>query len=396
MKTGRSETKRKEKKQRETDGTHSRRRPSRLFSFLFVSFLFFSFLSLCACKKAPQSAATAQADAPAGERVIYQCPMHPKIIRDKPGHCPICGMPLVKIQADGPQAPASSAELAEVKLGAERTQSIGLTYGTVEDRNLALAIDAPGRIGYDPELFSAITEYRQALATRRRLSSGGAESRRLARSLARAAKDKLRLLGFSARQIEALAFGKKEKEAQRSLILPEENGSVWVYAQVYEFEAGKLRRGQLMKVTAPGLPGKVFTAPILSIDPTVDALTRTVRVRGRLSSPEGTLRPDNYVNVEITIPLGSRLSVPASAVLETGTSQYVFVAGPNGKLDPRQAVLGERAGEFREVLSGLQPGEKVVTSADFLIDSEARIEAAARAFRASSGKDKGAMPGMKM
>jgi Cu(I)/Ag(I) efflux system membrane fusion protein len=156
---------------------------------------------------------------------------------------------------------------------------------------------------------------------------------------------------------------------------------VWVYAQVYEYEASLVSPGQTMDVTAPSQPGRHFTARVAGIDTIVDSMTRTVRVRGLVQTPEKSLRPESFVQVTIRVPLGELVAVPEEAVLDTGAHQIVFVVKGEGTFEPRSVQLGRDAEGFYEVLSGLAAGEQVVTSANFLIDSESRFRSALAAFK---------------
>ncbi len=132
--------------------------------------------------------------------------------------------------------------------------------------------------------------------------------------------------------------------------------SVWIYAQVYEYEAPLVKQGQTMVVTSPALPGERFTTEILAIDPILDPMTRTTRVRGLVSTPDATLRPESFVDVTIHVPLGEQLAVPEDAVLDTGEHQLVFVVKDDGTFEPRAVELGREAEGYYEVRSGLSRG----------------------------------------
>src|SRR5262249_42693755 len=148
---------------------------------------------------------------------------------------------------------------------------------------------------------------------------------------------KLRQQGVSVDQLGALARGGDPT----NLLLPDK--SVWVYAQVYEYELELVHAGQPVVVTAPSLPGRTFDATIVAVDPVVDPATRTARIRALVATPQADLRPETFVQATIAVPLGERLVVPASAVLDTGAHQIVFVVSGAGSFEPRNVRLGRDA-----------------------------------------------------
>ena len=355
----------------------------------------------------------------------YQCSMHPQIVSDKPGSCPICGMQLTPVAA-APEAgatgrraiafyrhpmrpdvtsptpakdemgmdyaPVYADELsgaatggvpgrAPFTLSTARQQLIGVRRAKVQYRRLTIAIRAIGTVAYDPDLYQAIIEYRQALRAKAQLSQSLVpEAQRGAEGLVRAAGVKLRQRGVSEAQLAAVGRGDNDPI---NLLLP--GKSVWVYAQVYEYQLGLIRPGQPLAITAPSLPGRRFSARITSIDPILDPATRTARVRALVPTPQADLRPESFVDVSIDVPLGERLAVPDDAVLDTGTRRIVFVVRGEGDFEPRAVQLGPEAEGFSEVLSGLTAGEEVVVGANFLIDSESRFRAALRTFEDAPG-----------
>jgi len=363
------------------------------------------------------------------KRQKYQCAMHPQIVSDRPGNCPICGMKLQPVedeaavgsgrtiafyrhpmrpeitspvpakdemgmdyvpvytdelqgqQAGGAGSPAPPPGRAPFTLSPARQQLIGVRRARIERRSLAVAIRAVGTVAYDPGLYQAVVEYRQALRARAQLAQSTVpEALSGADGLVRAAAVRLRQKGISESQLPQVARGTGDPI---NLLLP--GKSVWVYAQVYEYELGLVRPGQALTITAPSLPGRRFTARVSSIDPILDPATRTARVRALVSTPAGDLRPESFVDVSIEVPLGKRLAVPEDAVLDTGTHRIVFVVRGQGEFEPRAVELGRDAQGFYEVLSGLAEGEEVVVAANFLIDSESRFRSALRAFESQPG-----------
>jgi len=131
------------------------------------------------------------------------------------------------------------------------------------------------------------------------------------------------------------------------------------------------------------VPGRTYTAKVTAIDPILNPATRTARVRMLVPTPDRSLRPESFVKVTIHVPLGEKLAVPREAVLDTGETQIVFVVKGGGRFEPRAVTLGRAAEGYYEVVSGVATGEDVVTSANFLIDSESRFRSALAAFKKS-------------
>ena len=156
--------------------------------------------------------------------------------------------------------------------------------------------------------------------------------------------------------------------------------TVWVYANVFQNDVGRLKPGDSAQVTVDAYPGRKFNGRIDQILPQMDMVTRTVRVRLVLRNPGVVLKPGMYVNVAIAVPLGRQLLLPASAVLQTGTRAIVFIDHGGGNLEPRVVETGTQLDDSVVVLKGLKAGERVVNSANFLVDSEAQLQAAVGAF----------------
>ena len=155
---------------------------------------------------------------------------------------------------------------------------------------------------------------------------------------------------------------------------------VWVLAQVFQNDAGKIKPGDRAEVSVDAYPGRVFTGRVDYLLPQVDTTTRTLPVRLVIPNPGLKLRPGMYVNVRLKPPLGKQLVVPGSAVFHSGTRNLVFAYRGDGNIEPREVELGSRVGERQIVAKGVHAGEQIVISANFLIDSEAQLQAAAGAF----------------
>ena len=152
---------------------------------------------------------------------------------------------------------------------------------------------------------------------------------------------------------------------------------VWVNAQVSQVDIGKLKRGDMSAITVDAYPGRIFNGRIDAILPQVDIATRTVKVRIGVNNPGVILKPGMFVDVGLKSALGRQLVVPASAVFQTGLRQVVFIDQGNGRIEPRDVTLGARVGDDFVVLKGLLAHQQIVTSANFLLDSESQLQAAA-------------------
>jgi len=327
-------------------------------------------VALAACDRPPPPAH--DHDAATARAPVYQCSMHPQIVRHEPGLCPICGMPLRLVEDAGVEVLGVPGHVA-FTLPMERQQLIGVTQGTVEVRPLTRDLRTAATVADDPGLYSALIEYREALRTRGALRGGIQESSASGDALVRAASLKLRRQGVGEREIAALA-----ELDPTSLILP--GSRVWIYAQVFEEDVTLLRTGMPVSVEVPSEPGRTLTSTILAIDPTVSPESRTVRVRALVTTPDASLRPGTFVTATFRVSLGDRLAIPREAILDAGTQRLVFVVADGTRFEPRAVTLGRRADDFVEVLDGVAAGERVVTSANFLIDSESRFRAALATF----------------
>src|SRR6202048_1357538 len=156
--------------------------------------------------------------------------------------------------------------------------------------------------------------------------------------------------------------------------------AVWVYAEIFQSDIGRVKVGDPASITVDSYPGKTFPARVSFIWPEVDQTTRRARVRLEIPNPELKLLLGMYVNVRLSVPLGDQLVIPASGVFQSGTRQIAFVDRGGGYFEPRDIEVGARAGDDFVVLKGLKAGERIVTSANFLIDSESQLQAALGSF----------------
>jgi RND family efflux transporter MFP subunit len=155
---------------------------------------------------------------------------------------------------------------------------------------------------------------------------------------------------------------------------------IWVIAQVFQNDAGRIKPGDRAEVTVDTYPGRIFAGRVDYILPQVDMGTRTVPVRLVFANPGLKLRPGMYINVRVNLPLGRQLIVPASAIFHSGTRNLIFAYEGDGNIQPHDVELGPRVGDDMVITKGARSGDKIITSANFLIDSEAQLQAAAGAF----------------
>jgi len=377
-------------------------------------------------------------------KVLYWVdPMNPARRFDKPGKM-ADGMDLVPVYEEGEAA--GSMPAGTVKIDATRQQLIGVTYGEVTDEPLVHTVRAVGKLTYDetrmarihpriegwiehvyvdftgkqvkkgealltvysPELVSAQQEL--LIAKRAKDSLGtlpDAEISANALSLYSSSRERLRLWDVSEKQIEEVeSSGKVTKaltlyspisgfvltrnafEAQRvtadtELYTVADLSTLWVLADVYEYEIPQIRVGQAATVTFPYLPARRYSGRVAYIYPQLDNATRTLKVRVEVPNPNGELKPDMFANVELRSDYGRALSVPEEAVLDSGAEQLVFVARDGGYFEPRKVQIGAKVNGRVIVLSGLAAGEKIVTSGNFLVDSESRLKSATGAMGAA-------------
>lgn len=177
-------------------------------------------------------------------------------------------------------------------------------------------------------------------------------------------------------------------------------GDVWVDVQLREADAAAVRTGSGADIEVTGLPGRTFKGRVAYVYPTLDSTSRTLRARVVVTNTGGVLKPGMYATVRLSTPSRSALTVPSAAVLRTGERNVVFMDMGNGELMPMDVELGRTAGDYTEILAGLEPGQRVVTSAQFLLDSESNLGEVMKAMVGQMGSGDKAnmkdMPGMDM
>lgn len=265
--------------------------------------------------------------------------------------------------------PAAENKLGQVNISQERQQLIGIKTGYAQVLPLQKVIRTVGTVAYDPELYSTQTEYAQAVLARdKAYENADPKIIENAEELLSAAQLKLQRLGLSNDLIYATSQG------DNSLLIGVDNGLIWIYGKIYENEIPLVKKGMLVHISTKSLPGKMFMGKIAAVDTVIDEATRSLKIRAAIKNEKGALKPNMYVDALIEVPLGKKLAVPEEAVLDSGERQIVYTIKNGSIFEPRNVVVGQRAEGYLEILTGLKAGEKVVTSGNFLIDSESKLK----------------------
>ena len=372
------------------------------------------------------------------EKVLYTCPMHPSVISDHPGACPICGMTLVKkISQKELSGSDEIAMLKSVSLSSTQRVMANISTTSVVRQTINREINATGVIDfaeplqtkisarfrgridklfanftgevvkagqplfelYSPDLVSAEQEFLLTLNSQsdigEALYSSESEQR-----LIQASKDRLRLTyGMTEAQINSIDSTRQVKPAitfyapisgtvitkniQEGEYVDEGTtlyqlanlSKVWAYLDIYEKDIQHLSVNQIVHITNESFPGEMFTGHVTFIDPVLNPNTRTIRVRTEFVNTESKLKPQMWVKAHIVLPAKSALVVPTTAILPTGKRNLVWVEVKENSFEPREVMLGIENENFVEVLSGLKESESVVTTGGYLLDSESQLQA---------------------
>ncbi|MBL7074453.1 efflux RND transporter periplasmic adaptor subunit [candidate division KSB1 bacterium] len=420
---------------------------------------------------------------------LYSCGMHPQVIMDKPGNCPICGMKLTPIKGTGGEGsratkerkikywvapmdptyisdrpgkspmgmdlvPVYEGEAEEsgsiIRIDPVIVQNMGVKTQRVKRMDLRRKIRTVGRVDYDekklyrintkisgwleklyvnytgqvvkkgeplleiysPELVTTQEEFLLALRNRELLGpSSFKEISQGAQELLESTRRRLKYWDIPDEQIKQLEEGGKisktmtlvapvtgvvvHKNAEEGLhVMPgmdlyriADLSTVWVYVDIYEYELPWVKVGQRVEMELSYTPGKVYRGNVIYIYPYLDPKTRTAKVRLEFANPGMRLKPDMYANIKIQ-PVAARdvAVVPEEAVIHSGERTLVFLAKGEGRFESRDVTLGlEGEGGYYEVLEGLEEGDVIVTSAQFLLDSESKLQEAIQKMLAAKG-----------
>ena len=370
---------------------------------------------------------------------LYHCPMHPSVVSDRPGTCPICGMTLVP-NAEASRAPEPATQgRVPVEISETGRRLIGARTETVSMTELGRTLHAVGRVAYDetrmyhvhtkiqgwvehvfagaagdvvrtgdplleiysPELLASQQEYLVALDHRERAAASAVPGMRDdAERLVAAARQRLVLQDMTEKQIDDLVRTRQAQrtvtlysplsgtivarnvshgeriESETSLLDIADLSAVWVEASIFESDLPLVHAGQAAGVTLTYVPGRTYRGRIALLSPIVDEPARTVRARIPLDNRDLTLKPGMFADVALSGSLGRRLSVPKDAVLRTGARDLVFVHRADDLFEPREVTLGVSLPDRYEVRAGLADGDRVLAAASFFVDSESRLKSA--------------------
>ena len=376
-----------------------------------------------------------QEEAEVPEGTLYTCGMHPDVIQEEPGTCPICAMDLTPMKAKGSASSDGSVQIDPVTL-----QNIGVTTSLVESRDLSVELRSNGIVTiaedleyrvnpkvsgwieklyvnvtgaevnkgdalleiYSPQLVSAQEEYMVAAKNAKLLSGSSLQRvRTTSQNLIESARRRLESWDVSDDQIDELERSGKVKrtltifspasgvvlhknaveggavKAGMDLFRIVDLNSIWVDAQVFENEMPWVHEGDAVEIVSPYDPDLSMEGHIEYIYPFLDKKTRTAKVRVVVPNSRQELKPDMHVDVRInTRTSKDAVAIPKSALIRSGKRDIVFVAIGEGRFMPNEVKIGLETDDYLEITFGLSAGTKVVTSAQFLLDSESKLQEA--------------------
>ena len=412
---------------------------------------------------------------------LWTCGMHPEVISDEPGQCPICGMNLVRLATGSETAEASTASGerevlfyknphdasitspvpakdsmgmdyvpvyadadgaggATVTIDGATIQNMNITTASVELRSMGDQIRTVGYLEYDeqkmvtvttkysgfvekvfvnyvgepvrkgqplfaiysPELVQTQQELLSAIEFARRMEGAGGDAQRQAESLVRAARERLAFWDISSAQVARLESSGQIVRALRvtapanGMVMKRMSGlegmavrpgmelfhiadlsTLWVNVEIYEQQLSRVPPGATARISIDALKGETLVGKVRYVDPQVTERTRTVSLKVEVPNRDGKLRAGMYATVLLEpVDAGEVVAVPSLAVLRTGQRSVVIVADGGGRFTPREVELGTESDGWVEVRSGLKAGEEIVTSSQFLIDSESNLREA--------------------
>jgi len=384
----------------------------------------------------PQMTATEAGDAQEEKPLFYRNPMNPAITSPVAAKDEM-GMDYIPVYAD---SSVSASVPGTVAIDPVTTQSIGVRTTMVERRSLSRVIRTIGKIDYNEESITRLHPKTEGWIEEMRIGTTGqtiekddillsiyspqlvsaqqeylltrGQSSGASQDLTKTSLQRLELFDVPAHQIAEL---KRTGEVKKYLhihspasgtvitvgarngqfVTPKTElyfiadlGSVWVYVDIFEDELPWVRVGDKAEVKLKGIPGRTFSGTLTYIYPYADRKTRTIKARLEFDNPELALKPELFADVRIfTQERESAIVIPTEAIVRTGTREKVFVLREPGKFEPRVVTLGVSSEGFTEVLNGVEIGEQIVTSAQFLIDSESKLREAVSKMMAPKKKD---------
>jgi len=418
--------------------------------YLSLSLIFLA-LFLFACSNRQENKAPSAQNSHAKE--VYTCTMHPQVISDHPGVCPICGMELVKKSTVAPkedgnnmagmlsisnaQAVLANVSIVKVKKEILKKQLTAYSYIDFSEENKKMITARfNGRIEklfvnktgdyirkgeklfeiYSPDLVQAQNEYLIALNNSEQIGNNTV--------LLKSARKKLELFGVTDSQIKNLEATHEvnltltyyspfsgtviDKKVEEGIYVNEgfeiydiaDLSTVWNTVDVFEKDLSAVKIGSTVSLKLQAYPGENFEGKVTFIYPVVNSQTRTIKVRTVFANSSGKLKPQMYGQTFFENNIGIGLVVPEDAVLYTGKSTIVWIKASDGMYEPREVTVGIKFNNEYQILSGLKEGEEVAATGGFLLDSESRLKGTNNtnpADKSNKGQDNsGGMPGMKM
>jgi len=402
---------------------------------VLTTVFFIAFLPACSDKTTNKESENALSHSQKHLDASYVCPMHPKIIKTEAGSCPICGMNLVKKEAPIEQKKTSSKQAYPiVNLTPDVVQKLGVRTAKVKRSNLSKRIKTVGYVAYNErrlktirvgtagwienlnvrrvglpvskgqlllELYSPeFLRVQQAFINAQKKDKSNIQHKYAQRQESVSTREHLRYMSVSDSMMNQIARRGKPKyrlpiyapmlgtvvqhyihkhqyvyENQPMMVVADLS-TVWVEANVYEHQLQWIKLGLKSEIEVKALPGKRFTAQLTYIYPELDTRTRTMKIRLLVPNPDQLLKPNMFAEVRIIAePKQKILSIPREALIVTGERESVILDLGNGKYKPVDVVTGLSSEGRIEIISGLKINTKVVTSGQFLIDSEANLQA---------------------
>jgi Cu(I)/Ag(I) efflux system membrane fusion protein len=408
-------------------------------------------VGVAGCQKDPsanqKAAAAGESDKTQTPAIVYTCPMHPSVVSDRPGACPVCGMALVKKAQESGHDHTANHALTRVTISPSRQVLANISTIHAKRKKLHKEISAVGMISYaepnykhistrfpgrleklylnytgqrvsvgdpvadiySPDAIAAQKEFLLALESVELTKDAHESIASNAVNLLDQSKQKLLRWGFTSKQISELEESKEVKDIItiyspiKGTILKKnvdpqhytpvgediydivDLSTVWLYAEIYEYEMQWIKAGQTVEAIAEAFPGHPFVGRVSFISPTVDPSSRTVKVRVDMQNPEGLLKLDMFLNTVIKIDLPNAIVVPKSAVISSGKKDVVWIQKEANVFEPREVRLGAESKDGVQILEGITEDEPIVVSGGYLLDSESQLQITTSGTQSHSG-----------